>query len=171
MEYGEGLLHPSVRLGITGLSRAGKSVFITALVHGLVRGGAFPVFEALAEGRIARARLSPQPDDAVPRFDYEDHVTALVADRVWPQSTRQISELRLIIEYQSRSGAMRELALDVVDYPGEWLLDLPLLAKSFEAWSAETLEMSGRGPRAPLAKAWLAHSATLDVAGLADENA
>jgi len=171
VEYGEGLLHPTVRLGITGLSRAGKTVFITALVHGLVRGGRFPVFEALAEGRIARARLAPQPDDAVPRFDYESHVKALIADRMWPQSTRQISELRVVIEYQSRSGAMRELVLDIVDYPGEWLLDLPLLSKSFEAWSAETLAMSAGGPRAKLAAQWRAHLATLDAAGPADEGA
>jgi predicted YcjX-like family ATPase len=171
MEYGEGLIHPTVRLGITGLSRAGKTVFITALVHGLVRGGRFPVFEPLAEGRIARARLSPQPDDAVPRFDYENHVKALVADRVWPHSTRQISELRIVIEYQSRSGAMRELVLDMVDYPGEWLLDLPLLSKSFERWSTETLDTSHRGPRAKLAAQWHAHLATLDASGPADEGA
>jgi hypothetical protein len=171
MEYGEGLIQPKVRLGITGLSRAGKTVFITALVHGLSRGGRFPVFEALAEGRIARARLAPQPDDAVPRFDYENHVKALVADRVWPHSTRQISELRLVIEYQSRSGAMRELVLDMVDYPGEWLLDLPLLSKSFETWSAETLDMSRRGPRLQLAAQWHANLATLDAAGPADEGA
>jgi uncharacterized protein len=171
MEYGEALIQPKVRLGITGLSRAGKTVFITALVHGLSRGGRFPVFEALAEGRIAQARLAPQPDDAVPRFDYENHVKALVADRVWPQSTRQISELRLVIEYQSQSGAMRELVLDMVDYPGEWLLDLPLLSKSFEAWSAETLDMSRRGPRLQLAAQWHANLATLDAAGPADEGA
>jgi uncharacterized protein len=170
VEYADGLINPTVRLGITGLSRAGKTVFITALVHGLVRNGRFPVFEALSEGRIARARLAPQPDDAVPRFDYESHVRALVVDRVWPESTRQISELRLVIEYQSRSGAMRELVLDMVDYPGEWLLDLPLLSKSFEAWSAETLEMSRRGPRARLATPWHAHLATLDVDGPADES-
>ena len=115
VEYGGGLLTPTVRLGITGLSRAGKTVFITALVHSLVRNGRYPVFEALSEGRIARARLSPQPDDAVPRFDYEHHIAALAADRVWPESTRQISELRLIIEFQSRSGAMRQLTLDIGD--------------------------------------------------------
>jgi predicted YcjX-like family ATPase len=170
VEYGEGLINPTLRLGITGLSRAGKTVFITALVHGLVRSGRFPVFEALSEGRIVQARLAPQPDDAVPRFDYESHVRALVADRVWPESTRQISELRLVIEYQSGSGAMRELVLDIVDYPGEWLLDLPLLWKSFEAWSAETLEMSRRGPRARLAARWHAHLATLDVASPAAES-
>jgi predicted YcjX-like family ATPase len=171
VEYGEGLINPTVRLGITGLSRAGKTVFITALVHGLMRNGRFPVFEALSEGRIVRARLAPQPDDAVPRFDYENHVRTLVADRVWPESTRQISELRLVIEYQSRSGAMRELVLDMVDYPGEWLLDLPLLSKSFEVWSAETLELSHREPRARLAAPWHAHLATLNASGPADESA
>jgi uncharacterized protein len=170
VEYGEGLVRPTVRLGITGLSRAGKTVFITALVHGLVRSGRFPVFEALSEGRIARARLSPQPDDAVPRFDYESHVAALVHDRVWPESTRQISELRLVIEYQSRSGSMRELVLDMVDYPGEWLLDLPLLGTSFEAWSAASLALSRQQPRARLAAPWHAHLATLDPSAPADEN-
>ncbi|MDX2264077.1 MAG: YcjX family protein, partial [Hyphomicrobiales bacterium] len=97
IEFGGGLFNPTIRLGVTGLSRAGKTVFITALVHGLTRGGRFPVFEALAGGRIAMARLSPQPDDAVPRFDYETHVRTLVAERRWPDSTRQISELRLIV--------------------------------------------------------------------------
>jgi len=168
-EYGGSLFHPTVRLGITGLSRAGKTVFITALVHGLVRGGRFPVFEAHNEGRIAGARLSPQPDDAVPRFDYENHVHALVTDRVWPESTRQISELRLVIEYQSRSGAMRALILDIVDYPGEWLLDLPLLTKSFETWSAESLALSREHPRASLATPWHAHLATLKAEAPANE--
>ena len=64
-EFGVHLFNPVIRLGVTGLSRAGKTVFITALVHGLVRGGRFPIFEALATGRIARAHLAPQPDDAV----------------------------------------------------------------------------------------------------------
>ena len=99
-DYGESLFNPTVRLGVTGLSRAGKTVFITALVHGLTRGGRFPVFEALASGRIARARLEPQPDDAVPRFDYENHVRTLIEERRWPNSTVDISELRLVIDYQ-----------------------------------------------------------------------
>ncbi len=171
LEYGESLFNPTVRLGITGLSRSGKTIFITALVHGLIRGGRFPVFEALSEGRIARVRLAPQPDDAVPRFDYESHLHALVAQRVWPDSTRRVSELRLIIDYQSRSGAQRRLTLDLVDYPGEWLLDLPLLNQSFEAWSTQSLALSQCGPRMPLAAAWHAHLATLDPAGPADENA
>src|SRR5579862_3711782 len=109
IEFGQHLFNPTVRLGVTGLSRSGKTVFITALVHGLTQGGRFPVFEPLATGRIARARLAPQPDDAVPRFDYEGHVRALVEERNWPSSTVDISELRLVIDYQRASGAERTL--------------------------------------------------------------
>src|SRR3954466_14866058 len=168
LDYGDNLFNPTVRLGVTGLSRAGKTVFITALVHGLARGGRFPVFESLATGRVAGARLAPQPDDAVPRFAYEQHLRTLIGQRQWPNSTVDISELRLVIDYQRQNGADRRLTLDVVDYPGEWLLDLPLLGKAYEQWSAESLALSRHGPRLPLAAAWHADLATLDP--LAHEN-
>jgi uncharacterized protein len=171
LDYGEHLFNPTVRLGVTGLSRAGKTVFITALVHGLTRGGRFPVFEAFASGRIARAGLAPQPDDAVPRFDYENHVRTLIEDRRWPNSTVDISELRLVIDYQRHNGADRTLTLDIVDYPGEWLLDLPLLNKSYEQWSGESLALSREGPRAELAAPWHAQLAPLKAEGVADEQA
>src|ERR1700712_4352879 len=94
-DYGEHFFNPTIRLGVTGLSRAGKTVFITALIHGLTRGGRFPIFESLSTGRIARAGLEPQPDDAIPRFAYESHVRTLIEERRWPNSTVDISELRL----------------------------------------------------------------------------
>src|SRR6478672_11073326 len=171
IDYGEHFFNPTVRLGVTGLSRAGKTVFITALIHGLTRGGRFPVFEAYASGRIARAHLEPQPDDAVPRFDYENHVRTLVMERRWPSSTTDISELRLVIDYQRQNGADRSLTLDIVDYPGEWLLDLPLLTKSFEQWSAESLALSREGPRKKLAAPWHDYLATLSAEARADEQA
>src|ERR1041384_3554776 len=155
VEFGSHLFNPTVRLGVTGLSRAGKTVFITALVHGLIRGGRFPVFEPLASGRISGARLAPQADDAVARFDYERPVRSIVTERDWPDSTRQISELRVVIDYQTTAGAMRTLTLDIVDYPGEWLLDLPLLHKSYEQWSADTLAYLDRTTRPPLPKPFL----------------
>jgi hypothetical protein len=171
VEFGQHVLKPTVRLGVTGLSRSGKTVFLTALVHGLVHGGRFPVFEPLATGRIARARLAPQPDDAVPRFDYEGNLRALIEDRRWPESTERISELRLVIDYQSQRGAARTLTLDIVDYPGEWLLDLPLAAKSYPQWSAESLALSAQGPRAQIAAPWHNYLATLDPLGPEDEQA
>ncbi len=169
LDYGDNLFHPTVRLGVTGLSRAGKTVFITALIHGLLRGGRFPVFESLATGRIAKAELAPQPNDTVPRFDYESYVKALVEERRWPQSTVDISELRLVIDYQRHNRAVSRLTLDIVDYPGEWLLDLPLLAKSYEEWSAEALALSNEPPRDELAREWRVYLATLDPLAKQDE--
>ncbi len=171
LDYGDGFFNPTVRLGVTGLSRAGKTVFITALIHGLTRGGRFPVFEPFASGRIAQARLAPQPDDAVPRFAYENHVRTLIEERRWPSSTVDISELRLVIDYQRQNGADRTLTLDIVDYPGEWLLDLPLLNKSYEQWSRESLGLSRERPRALLAAQWHAHLATLSAEAQEDEQA
>jgi len=151
---------PSVRLGVTGLARAGKTVFLTALVHNLVQGGRLPLFAAAAGHRMTGAQLMPQPDDAVPRFDYESHVQALVNDRIWPASTRQVSELRLTIEYESASYFYRKLGpgrlhLDLIDYPGEWLLDLPLLGKDFATFSAEALQRARASNRAPIAEPFL----------------
>ena len=158
-----------LRLGVTGLSRAGKTVFITALVHNLTRGGRLPVFRVAAERRLVVASLAQQPDDTIPRFAYEDHLASLTADRRWPESTRRISELRLTLEFE-RKGAWRSgpgsLTLDIIDYPGEWLLDLPLLAKNYAQWSRETLEASAAAARAPLAAAWRAA-----LQGLAPEQA
>ncbi|MBS0527984.1 MAG: YcjX family protein [Proteobacteria bacterium] len=169
LDYGESFFNPTVRLGVTGLSRAGKTVFITALVHGLLRGGRFPIFEPLSGGRIGGARLEPQPDDAVPRFDYEGHVRTLIDERRWPESTTDISELRLIVDYQRQNGADRKLTIDIVDYPGEWLLDLPLLDKSYEQWSAESFALAREAPRAQLATEWIRLTTSLAPAGGANE--
>ncbi|HEY0293326.1 MAG TPA: YcjX family protein [Hansschlegelia sp.] len=169
-------LDPTIRLGVTGLSRAGKTVFLTALVQALVHGGRLPAFRAYAQGRIAGARLAPQPDDAVPRFEVETHLRALTGpDRTWPESTRRISELRVVVDFESRgffSGTRpgRRLTLDIVDYPGEWLLDLALLGQDFRTWSARTILSSDGPTRAPLAGPWRAHLATIDPLAAEDES-
>ncbi|HEV2515135.1 MAG TPA: YcjX family protein [Devosia sp.] len=137
---------PTLRLGVTGLSRAGKTIFITALIHNLLTGGRLPGFAALTEGRFIGARLAEHPDAGIPRFAYEQHLAALTAKEPhWPESTRKISQLRLTLKFQSKrwvSGMFGPtvLNLDIVDYPGEWLLDLPLLSLNFAEWSAQALK-------------------------------
>ena len=170
-----GLVNPTLRLGVTGLSRSGKTVFITALVHALIKGSRLPVFEAYAQGRITRAYLEPQPDDDLPRFAYEEHLARLTADdRSWPEGTRRISQLRLTLEYEphgliARNFGSGRLHIDIVDYPGEWLLDLPLMNLSYRQWSEATIAASRVEPRATLAKAWHTHLATLDAEAVAIE--
>lgn len=172
-----GAFDPTLRLGVTGLSRAGKTVFLTALVQALTNGGRLPAFRAYAQGRIAGARLSPQPDDAVPRFEVETHMRALTGpDRQWPGSTRRISELRVVVDFEARgflggSTSTRRLTLDIVDYPGEWLLDLALLSQNFRTWSSRTIETSEKSTRAPIAAPWRTHLAALDPAAPESEDA
>jgi predicted YcjX-like family ATPase len=133
-----------IRIGVTGLARSGKTVFITSLVANLLDRGRMGQFSPAS--RIEAAYLLPQPDDTVPRFDYETHLAAITGPKPhWPDSTRAVSELRISLKVRPAgllagiSGA-RTVHIDIVDYPGEWLLDLGLLDKSFEAWSAETLK-------------------------------
>lgn len=177
MDLATGLVSPSLRLGVTGLSRAGKTVFITAVVNALLKGGRFPAFEAQGSGRITRCYLEPQPDDTLPRFDFEAHAGALSgANRHWPDSTHRISQLRITVEYAPSSLMARSLGggrlhVDIVDYPGEWLLDLPLMNMSYAEWSATTLAASRTAPRLAHAGDWHSLIAALPASGPADESA
>ena len=161
-DIGDAFREPVIRLGVTGLSRAGKTVFITSLVANLIDRGRMPQLRAAAEGRILAAYLQPQPDHTIPRFAYEDHLDALTGPEPhWPESTRSISTLRLSLRIAPASflGGLtgpRTVHLDIVDYPGEWLLDLPLMSQSFADWSVAAIA-TARGPaRAPHSAAWLA---------------
>ncbi|MFQ8432713.1 YcjX family protein [Amaricoccus sp. W119] len=168
-------LDPVIRLGVTGLSRAGKTVFITSLVANLLNRGRMPQLKAEAEGRIIAAYLQPQPDHSIARFAYEDHLAALMGPEPrWPESTRSISTLRLSLKVKP-SGFLTGLTgpktvhLDIVDYPGEWLLDLPLMEQDYETWSAAALNIA-RGPgRVEFAAPWLALLDETDPAAPLDE--
>ncbi|WP_102109574.1 YcjX family protein [Oceaniglobus roseus] len=156
---------PVIRLGVTGLSRAGKTVFITSLVANLINRARMPQLAAAADGSIRTAYLQPQPNDTLPRFDYETHLADLTGPTPrWPASTRAVSELRLSLRVQP-TGLMaglrgvRTVHLDIVDYPGEWLLDLALLDKDYATWAEETL---ARIAARPLAAEYLALAGTTD---------
>ena len=162
---------PTLRLGVTGLSRAGKTIFITALIHNLIAGGRLPGFAAMTEGRFIGARLAEHPDQGVPRFAYEQHLKALTGKpATWPESTRKISQIRLQLKFQSQRWTRgwqgpSLLNLDIVDYPGEWLLDLPLLSLSYAEWSAQAIR------RAELPHSGGASDTFLNALGTVDEQA
>ena len=56
-DFASDLVEPTVRLGVTGLARSGKTVFITALVHNLMAGARMPFFDAVGP-RPRAPRLS-----------------------------------------------------------------------------------------------------------------
>ncbi|MGJ8527615.1 YcjX family protein [Maritalea sp.] len=156
----QNIFTPTLRLGVTGLSRAGKTVFITSLIHQLIEGNNLPLFKPLANGRVIGIKLAPSPNQGIPRFAYEEHLAALTGnDRHWPTSTRQISELRLTVKYQSATWmgnitGPQEVHIDIVDYPGEWLLDLPLINKSYAQWSMQAFENASEPARRDIARGW-----------------
>ena len=124
-----------------------------------------PQLLAAADGRITTAYLQPQPNDTLPRFEYETHLAALTArEPRWPDSTRMISELRLSLRVQP-TGLLaglqgpRTVQLDIGDYPGEWLLDLGWMEQSSADWSRETL---ARIAARPQAAEFMATSGALD---------
>lgn len=169
---GQVFFEPVIRVGVTGLARAGKTVFITSLIANLMDRGRMPGLLAQGEGRILAAYLQPQPDVTLPRFDYEAHLAALTGpEPQWPESTRTVSELRLSLRVRPAGllagmAGPRVIHLDIVDYPGEWLLDLALLDKSYDQWAAEVLARIGA--RAEAAE-FLAQVAQVEMAARLEE--
>ncbi|MGB9097905.1 YcjX family protein, partial [Erwinia sp.] len=83
--------------------------------------------------------------------------------------------MRLALRYRSRESLLRHfkdtstLFLEIVDYPGEWLLDLPMLAQDYLGWSRQ---MTGllQGDRASWSERWKTLCEGLDPLAPADEN-
>ena len=191
-----GLHDQVIRLGVTGLSRAGKTVFITSLVANLIDRGRMAQLTAANDGTIRAAWLQPQPDDTIPRFEYESHLAALTASEpFWPEGTKRVSQLRLSLRINPKGmfaglTGPRTLHLDIIDYPGEWLMDLALLDMDYATWSRAVLarlparpegpaylaSLAGVEPSAPfnelrmqeLARAWTAHLFAAKAAGFSD---
>ncbi len=161
------VLPRTVRVGVTGLARAGKTAFLTSLAANLLAHGAgLEVLPSLA-GRVTRVALSPSGATGLPRFDQAAHLAALAADPPrWPERTGAVSLLALDLEVVGRGVAdtmlpARRLRLELLDYPGEWLLDLPLLAQDFSGWSGEVLRRLEAPEAAGVAGEFLAFVAAI----------
>ena len=171
---------PTMRLGVTGFAGTGKTVFATALGYGLINGGHFSLFDAFANGRLYDCHHVPGGRDGPPLFDLDGHMGRLRMRRQWPQSTRNIAQMRLQIDYESASTMRRRLSrgrlyVDMIDYPGEWLIDLPLLARDFRAFSADAMDkleiLAGLAQlRAPVER-FMRLVRSVDPAALAEDRA
>ncbi|TDF39581.1 YcjX family protein [Alteromonadaceae bacterium M269] len=133
-----------VNLAVTGLSGSGKTAFITSLVNQLLHASEehqLPFFSVQREGRLIGAKIDLQPNLNISRFSYESGIKQLYGEPpAWPTPTRGVSQVRLRLRYRSNLNYKKvfnqfnTLTLDITDYPGEWLLDLPMLKLSFKEW-------------------------------------
>ncbi|UJF19986.1 YcjX family protein [Vibrio sp. SS-MA-C1-2] len=168
-----------IRLAVTGLSRAGKTAFITSVVNQLLhssRHSQLPLFAPTRDKRLIGAKRIPQVDLCTPRFDYDSAMNSLRKDPPeWPKPTRDVSEIRLALRYKAKSGALKYLQdtstlyVDIVDYPGEWLLDLPLLDLDYLTWSKQQQKLLAGG-RGQYAQPWLEACKDFDPLAAVDES-
>ena len=147
-------------IGITGLSRSGKSTFITSLMNQLLQheNASLAGFSPVLGERLLGVKMHPLTDSQIPAFPYLENYRCLTEQPPqWPASTTDICgcllELRL-----SRAGRrinplkaeQFSLFLEIRDYPGEWLLDLPLRNMDFARWSAQCQAQFQQPPRSTL---------------------
>ncbi len=162
----------NVRIAVTGLSRAGKTAFITSLVNQLLHTAThdnLPLLTAARDKRLIGAKREPQSNMMVPRFAYDEAMSQIHATPPqWPVPTRDVSEIRLALKYKPNKTTKKLLSktailnVDIIDYPGEWLLDLPLLDMDFATWSQTQFDAL-KGQRGDLAKAWLSELEKVDL--------
>jgi len=168
-----------LRLAVTGLSRSGKTAFITSLVNQLLNvhsGARLPLFSVVREDRLLGVKRVPQRELGTPRFTYDEGLAQLYGTPpMWPTPTRGVSEMRLALRYRPDESLLRHfkdtatLYLEIVDYPGEWLLDLPMLAQDYLSWSRQMVGLL-QGDRAGWSAQWRSLCAELDPFAPADEN-
>ncbi|OOV87449.1 YcjX family protein [Oceanospirillum linum] len=156
------------RMGVTGFSRAGKTVLITQMTHSLLR-----VDEPLPEGvsrhplsgldlfdagLLKPARLKEDQLARRSQFDFFRHRDSLMGQGRWPEPTRDLTWLELEIKRPQKPQALQQLVsadnlqLEIMDYPGEWLADLALPEQSFRQWSESAWELAQQPHRRKLSE-------------------
>ena len=162
----------TVRLAVTGLSGAGKTVFLVSLINNfLAMGKGLATLPALGKKlsdnigntRLLNVQIAAPNVGTITPFDYQRHLITL-AGGAWPSSTDDLSEITLTLTLKRKEAfgglagkllGNREVRLELLDYPGEWLLDLPLLDQTFDEWSKDTLKLLQQPSRAVLAADFL----------------
>lgn len=161
-----GLGAPQLRVGVTGLSRAGKTTFITSLINQLENHARGLLAQRSPFDRLEAVRW--QRDGVKQPFAYLDALQALSGDPArWPASTTDLS--RVVIDLRFRQTGLlkrlqqtRSLRLEILDYPGEWLLDLPLLELDYGRWCEQMREWLDAEPRRSLAGSLREELAAID---------
>ncbi|WP_207063994.1 YcjX family protein [Motiliproteus sp. SC1-56] len=154
------LTEDRVCIGITGLSRSGKTTFVTSLINQLTHYDQANLsgFSPALGGQLLGCRVRPLEDRRLRPFPYSGAMAALAATPPqWPQPTEELSGCLLALKLRrgrgplgALRGARRTLFVEIRDYPGEWLLDLPMMGLDYAQWCGQCKELYVREPRASL---------------------
>jgi uncharacterized protein len=170
---GNPLRRQRLRVGVTGLSGAGKTTFITSLINQLENHQKGLLAQRAPFDRLVSVRW--RRDEVKQPFPYLDSLAALSAEPAsWPESTADLSRVLLDLRFKPQGllGKMqgtREVSIEILDYPGEWLLDLPLLNLNYGQWCEQMAQWLSQSPRAELAASLRERLQALDPEAAADE--
>lgn len=164
----------TVRVGVTGLSGAGKTTFITSLINQLENHQRGLLARRSPFDRLVSVRW--QREGVAMPFPYLRALSALSSSPAqWPSSTTDLA--RAVIDLQFRPEGLlrtlqgnRSVRIELLDYPGEWLLDLPLLGLTYGQWCEQMAALLETEPRRSLAANLRARLSAIDPTAASDPN-
>ncbi|UTA47899.1 YcjX family protein [Simiduia sp. 21SJ11W-1] len=144
-------------IALTGFSGAGKSTLLTSLINQILNHqvqqahGLWPE----VQGRWLSARL--KAPGGADHYPFIEQVRKLRAGH-WPASTEGLSRCLLEVRLKPRhrlqdvrGRGYLSHEVEIWDYPGEWLMDLPLAKMSYGDWVADSYINFNNEPRNALA--------------------
>jgi len=156
------LLKEHHRFSITGLSRSGKSVLFTSLMTVLryrCEEGyqSLPLLRYLPMELVESMRIDPL--EGMSEFPLHAHLNALEQGD-WPAPTESLYGFRLTVRLKEPGSFKkwflphRDIVFEFIDYPGEWVTDLPMLSKPFTQWSDSAWAQQSSEPQSLYSSHW-----------------
>lgn len=150
------------RFTITGLSRSGKSMLFTSLVTMLKSRSeegyaCLPLLRYLPPSQVLDIRVEPIEGYKV--FPQLDNLAALEQGQ-WPAATEEAYGFKLIVRLKQTASLTRhiiphtDVVFEFIDYPGEWITDIPMLSKTYAQWSDSAWAQLSSGPQQYFAEGW-----------------
>ncbi|WP_263079011.1 YcjX family protein [Endozoicomonas sp. Mp262] len=153
-----------INVGITGFSRSGKTTLITSLLYQLLnhQNAALAAFSPIIQGQMLGARWGSLNNSDI-LFPYSSGIEALSTPiPQWPAPTSQETSCLLELRLKPKSHLIpiarkpfEQLQIAIHDYPGEWLIDIPMAGMSFRQWSHQWRQLLNKPPRQELAREFL----------------
>ncbi|MEG3765216.1 YcjX family protein, partial [Alteromonas sp. 14N.309.X.WAT.G.H12] len=150
------------RFTITGLSRSGKSMLFTSLMTILKYRSeeqyqCLPLLKRLPVELVDAMWLEPLDD--FPMFPIEEHMASLDKGE-WPAPTEDVYGFKMVVRLRQTSQLKKylfphtQIVFEFIDYPGEWITDLPMLGKTYAQWSDSSLAQQLTEPQRFYAQQW-----------------
>ncbi|MEC8902975.1 MAG: YcjX family protein, partial [Pseudomonadota bacterium] len=152
------------RFTITGLSRSGKSMLFTSLITMLKSRSeegyaCLPLLRYLPPSQVLDMRI--QPIEGYKPFPHIQNIADLENGQ-WPKATEEAFGFKLVVRLKETASLKRhvlphsDVVFEFIDYPGEWVTDIPMLSKTYAHWSDSAWAQLSSGPQQYFANQWKA---------------